>query len=330
MPVRTTVVVALFISAVIATGRAEPQARPPLSLDPIFKAYASGDVDVVTRTVRSRDSLDAIRTELFEAIERWRPQRDLDPIAATFVFEVSVVGLGYGWPDAITVLDRGRAMVQQRLTPLGTNAAEDAFEIVFHKAALGALIGLQRVEAAERYLREIEDRVSAEPGFTRSLVDPRFSLIHGIAQELRTRPGLPSPYKGTATWGRLAPADIAEANEAIRRFDIAAQYQPTAAEASVRKANQLHRLRRFDDALTTLARVDGQSADPFVIYWSWLFRGRTLAALFTRQGRHEEALNMASAARLAPADTVDPWWRYWFGDLRFLPVYVDQMRKAGR
>ena len=79
---------------------------------------------------------------------------------AAFLFEIATAGLEFGWPDAMTVLERARMVVQQRRDVPGVNARADAFEIAFHRAALSVLIGLQRSEAVEGYLLRIADRVA--------------------------------------------------------------------------------------------------------------------------------------------------------------------------
>jgi len=352
---RTACVAVLLVGTLIAGGAAEPQTRPPIALAPIYDAYAAGDVDVVQRLLRTLESLQAIRTELFETIHAVAPRVPDDPIPIAFLFEISYVGLQLGWPDAMTVLDRGRSLAQQRKANSDT---ADAIELAFHRAALSVLVGLQRSDAVEAYLQRVGDRVSPEG--RGGLVEPRFMLAHAIAQELRTRAGVASSGKGPGFQIVLTPAEVSAINLAIKRFDTAARYAPNVAEASVRKGHLLHRLGRFDDALAAFAQADGRSDDQFVNYWCALFQGRTLdalsrtsqaeaayrraaglipdaqspavalAALFMRHDRRTEALEWAETARSAPFDTVDPWWRYWFGDYRFLPDFVGALRKAVR
>ena len=360
MAMRTARVVSVLLGAVIVTGRAEPQTRPPLALAPIYEAYASGDVEVVGRMLRSLDSLQAIRTELFATMSLFAAEQADQPIPAAFLFEVATAGLEFGWPDAMTVLERGRIVAQHRRDAPGVNARSDAFELSFHRAAVSVLIGLQRSEAVESYLLRIDDRVAADPGTRERLIEPRFLLTHAMAQELRTRPVMTASARASAFPPRLTSAEVGAINAALLRFDVAARYPRNAAEAHVRKAQLLHRLGRFEDALASLASVGEETDDRYVSYWCALFRGRTLdalsrpadaeaayrlasavaphaqspavalSALFARQDRLPEALEWANAARSAPAATIDPWWRYWFGDLRFLPQLIDELRKAGR
>jgi hypothetical protein len=142
---------------------------------------------------------------------------------------------------------------------------------------------------------------------------------------------------------------------------IATTYPAVRAEASVHIGYLAIRAARPDAALAPLTTA-AESPDPYVRYLADFFAGRALEGL----GRRAEAIaafrralitmpNAPSAATLLAAqlflsDDVadreeahavlkaanaariwpDPWDRYWYGDARLWPVYMERLRQALR
>jgi hypothetical protein len=130
-------------------------------------------------------------------------------------------------------------------------------------------------------------------------------------------------------------------------------------EASVRRAFAWHRIGRHEDARAALDGLGGTIGDPAVRYWRALFLARALdalarpreaaaayraaleawpgaqtpavalAALFQRQGQAVEARRWARQAAMTSPSAIDPWWQYWSGDLRLVPDWVAELRRAG-
>jgi hypothetical protein len=130
------------------------------------------------------------------------------------------------------------------------------------------------------------------------------------------------------------------------------------AEAAIRAAFIWHRLGNQARALEAVDRGLAASRDPVVSYWGQLVRGRVLAAtnrladstaayrqaaalvpgaqtpavalaaLALVDGDRDGAEHWASTARTGTGgDARDPWWLYWFGDVRMLDALVASMRE---
>ncbi len=240
----------------------------------------------------------------------------------------------------------------------------DAFEVKVHRTALAVLVGLRRLELAASYLTTIRSRIRAEASDNqRDIVDPRISLTAAVLMDLRTAPAnLPGAHVPGRIPSLLVGKDQAMArrllDQAERAYAEAQRHPTVAAEAATRRALVLHRLGRHQAALEALDQADACPANPTVRYWTSLFRGRVLetlgrldeartayemaaaiwpgaqtpvvalAALLQRQGRVAEAIRAAEAARATPAGTINPWWQYWSGDLRFLDQWLGELRKV--
>jgi hypothetical protein len=349
--------IAGFLGVFVA-GRSSAQAPALASL---YAAYMAGDVAAVARTLPDEAAFRAIRGELFQAARAdastWTPSM------AGFLLEVVRVGYARQWLDTTLLLQATRDMVMKRPQPVGRDAAEDAFEITFHRAAVGLLSGQRTFDRAEAYLTAIASRVSATPGTAGRLVDPRLPLARALLEDMRT-----APAEGLGLEDlRLLPTQSIDArngaahfraDRAIALYVDAARDASVAAEADVRRAWLLHRLGRTTEGLARLnAPAPGDEA-PEITYWRRLFLGRmleslnrldeaatayeeaerawpqaqtpavALAALYQRTDRPADAQRWAAIARSTPDTVIDPWWQYWSGDYRMLPVWLGQLRRS--
>jgi tetratricopeptide (TPR) repeat protein len=157
-------------------------------------------------------------------------------------------------------------------------------------------------------------------------------------------------------------AQGSHAREVLARYDEAARFDDTAAEAHVRKAFFLHRIGRHREALAALdaGDADASNRDAVVGYLHRLIRGRVLEALerfdeartayeaarqtqpraqsprvalmrlLVRAGDRPGAAALASAIQTAPAGDFDPWWLYWVGDYRQYGSIVGRLREFTR
>ena len=235
-----------------------------------------------------------------------------------------------------------------RRDPPGRNPAQDDLELTWHKAAVGLVQGLSAPMLVDDLLGPLRRRIVATPPVPARdvLVDPWIVLADAIALEQRA---FADP--------RTLPS---EGPRAIRRFDDAAAFTGTRAEAIVRTSWLLVRLGQHANALAALEGLRDPIDDRSVRCWSALVRGRALegldraeaatrayedalvvaphsqsalaalTALEIRRGRPDVAVRRAAEARQAPSSTVDPWLQYGSADYRFFRERVERLRTAGR
>ena len=350
--------------AVVWAAASEPDqaTRTPTPFRRMFDAYAAGDYDVVRRTLKTEQDLSAMIDDYRAALvvgKGWPRELAWRRVLPAFGLEIAAVAAQHRWPGTGDLLNNAGRLVARRPDRIGDTPRDDAFEILVHRAAVALAQGVRM--SYEEYARLYEDRISADPPRSgRRLVDPRFLLSHAIAAEQRA-----AQVDGLARF--IAPRnrprqmeDGTHFREAARRYRVAARYEVNASEASVRLAWVLHRLGQFAEGLAALENFEAQTADGEVIYLGRLFRGQLLTSL----GRIEDAarayehalaawpraqspavalsvlhllnerrdlsLQWAIVVRTQEAGTVDPWWRYPFGEGRFFEARLAEVRQAIR
>ena len=130
------------------------------------------------------------------------------------------------------------------------------------------------------------------------------------------------------------------------------------AEAHLRLGSAYLRLARPEEALEEFRQVESSTSDPFLIYLTRYFRGRTLEAagdgpaaiqayrgalqavpraesaafalaalLFTRDAR-DEAFALVESVLSTRPPAPDPWRLYGVGDFRFWPTLIARLREG--
>ncbi|HUF23406.1 MAG TPA: hypothetical protein VMN81_04695 [Vicinamibacterales bacterium] len=197
-------------------------------------------------------------------------------------------------------------------------------------------------------------REFADYALTRFPNEPRFLLAQAFAVD-QTR-------AFAETSGRNGAGQASHVRDVTARYDAAARFPETAAEARVRKAFFLHRIGRHAEALAELEGADGRTADRDVTigYLRRLIRGRVLEGLgrfgearaayesarsvlpdaqspavalmrlHVRSGDRPAADALAAAIETAPKHAFDPWWVYWLGDARQYGAIVARLREETR
>jgi tetratricopeptide (TPR) repeat protein len=312
---------------------------PKAPFDRLFRAYAAGDRDVVRRTLRTGLDVRALRAPMGEKkLRAWLGP--WDRTKAAFLLELADAEAELS-AQHMTTIATGRLYVMSRPTPLGQNAADDAFEAAWHRMALGLLQNGIYPQPQAVYLDTLERRYASAPASVTPRLDPRVALERGIADEQRC-----------ALTGNTPDC----LRSVIARYAAAALVPDTADEANVRSAWAQYQLKNYGLALQTIDRAC-PTDDRDLTYWLHLFRGRILEglgrladaepeyrlALDARPGapsagvalamslfklsRPDEAVNAARAVRLTSGDeVVDPWWTYLRGDARFVPEWRVDLR----
>jgi tetratricopeptide (TPR) repeat protein len=192
--------------------RAEQRIPPKTPFDQLYKDYASGDFDVITRTLTSPRSLAVLQApqdsgKLRKWLGKW------DRAKAVFLLEFAGAQAQYAPGAAITALSEGRLFVISRPTPLGQSAEEDAFELAWHKGAMAMLEDRVFVTTQELYLDTLQRRYASVAGGPPTggpgakppdqiRIDSRFALERGVSQEQRC-------------WNDLSQATTTSASSAI-------------------------------------------------------------------------------------------------------------------
>ena len=234
---------------------------PKAPFDRLYRDYAAGDRDVVTRTLRTgRDIHDLQPPRDDKKLSNWLGP--WDRMRAAFLLELADAESELSAHQMIAI-STGRAYVMSRPTPLGQNAEDDAFEAAWHRMALGLLQRGSYAQIQVVYLDTIERRYASVPVSLAPRLDPRFALTRGIAYEQRC-----------ALTG-LAPDCL---HEVVHQYAAAALVEETADEANIRSAWAHYQLKNYPLALETIDRACPID-DPDLMYWMHLFRGRILEAL---------------------------------------------------
>jgi len=330
---------ALVVGAPVGGGLRAQVAAPKASFDRLYRDYAAGDRGIVRRSVQTGGDVRALQPPMdAKKLQKWLGPWDRTKAAFLLEFADAETELS---AHLLTAVSAGRLYVMDRPRPLGQDAAEDAFETAWHKAAIALLQERINPQAQDAYLDVLERRYLSGASPRPPRLDPRFALDRGIAQEQR------------CALAGSPPASCLR--EVVRRYAVAAAAPETAAEANVRAAWALFQLRSYADALQTVDRAC-PTDDRDVTYWTHLFRGRILEALdrtadaereyraaldirpfaqsaavavamtLFKLNRPDEAVAAARAARQQPPDFVDPWWIYLRGDARFIPQWRTELR----
>ena len=326
---------------------------PLAAFNALYREYAAGDYGVVARRIQSGRDFQALQPPATDArLGKWLGK--WNPTKAAFVLELAdAERLSAAW-HSLALISAGRLYVISRPTPLGQNSADDAFELAWHHTAVALLAEQMLCSAENVYLDTLQRRYASTPVEPHSPLDPRFVLDRGIAQEQRCwlNRDAPDPNPADFSTTEVSRADCLK--EAIRRFTAAAAVSPVAVEARTRMAWAQFQLGALEDALGTIEQA-GQTTDSDLTYWTQLFRGRILDALnrpdaetafraalearpsaqsatiglaltLYKQGRVDDAKQIAGVAKRQPPETSDPWWTYLGGDARFYPRWRAELR----
>lgn len=313
----------------------EPEASPvPSALQAIVAAYGAADYARLGTLTNGLDPAVVIG-EFRKSGNPWpaNPTRE-----SALVVELAEWGLHSrrrGAREAARDLLRDHQKLVRH--PLGP----DPFERYWLWAVLASLQGVKDIGLADEFVDYALTRFPDEPRF---LFARAFSLDQSRA------------------FDDERAAQGSHARKVLDRYDEAARFDDTAAEARLRKAFFLHRIERHADALAALDAIDAAAADRDVVvgYLHRLIRGRVLEALerfdeartayewarqaipraqsprvalmrlLIRAGDRPGAAALAAAIETAPADDFDPWWVYWIGDYRQFGTIVGRLREFTR
>jgi tetratricopeptide (TPR) repeat protein len=350
----------LFLMPAILVPAAAPDQQ---GLDRMLAAYASGDHEVVTRTLaRSRDfqKHDLLLNE--RHLEKWLGAWDRTKAAmlAEIVDRASIIALAYGR----VVLAVGQRYVLNRPSPPGASPADDAIERRWHLIAVGSLQRRSLADPTGRYLEALQARRHLPE--SAAVWDPRLDLGGAIGQEQRCRllhatarhDRVLAELEGAAatpTAERQAAIECVRA--ALSLFEKAAVNADTRDEALTRAGFALLQLGRNEEAQKAPEDAN-PGADRTLAYWRALFRGRVadalgadmdserayrealanfpdahsasvgLALALFRLRRDDDAEAAAGAVRKRSITAVDPWDSYLAGEARFVERWIGEMRGA--
>jgi tetratricopeptide (TPR) repeat protein len=330
----------------------------------LFKAYESGDYDAVARAMPTRRQGSALADDVARARAAWR--KNWRRIHAVFLLDIALVAFRQQSPDRVEILNEARAFLIARPGFPGEFREDDAFEVLWHRAALGILQGSLDGGMIDQYLAQVGDRVGATPlraGQPR-LVDERLALVAAMAAELAIVPGAVRvrtiTLPGASSQMTRIGASQMEITAALARIDEAAAFDVNRDEAAVRRANVLVRTNRPAEAVAALDQHKGPLKDKLVQYWRELVRGRALdlidepdgaaqaytdaktlapaaqspllamSVLRFRQGQLAEARQFTDLVKALPADADDPWGLYWYGDSRFVGDLMKAIRELAK
>jgi tetratricopeptide (TPR) repeat protein len=263
------------------------------------------------------------------------------------------------WPGVQNLLDAARRDLGRRPGDPGPDAAADQFERTFHRVAVATLVSGGSLDEAEAYLTAVLGRRGREepdnggPPATTGLLFARAWLDEARTEPARDytsgRIGLPSLMTPSAL-----TRDTLE--RAAAGYARAVAHPELAGEARVRRAFVLHRLGRQAEALASLP--EAIAGDAILEYWRLMIGGRiheaagqlgdardhysaaatawpaaqsaaiALTSILARNNQPAEAERWAAAARQRVDPAGDPWWTYWAGDRRWLPVWLAELRSA--
>ena len=329
------------------------------ALEDAISAYSAGDDDAVDRWMSMAHLSPRVHYTRFEAAmvraAPWSRAR------AAFVLEVAVRnGIGESQLSLI-----GRSMVIARSTALGTDPADDQFEILLHHVTIGLLQERMNVKPLDDYVNEVRSKF--DDARRRGVaLETRIPLARAFTSALLccwTRSGvLIRTFRGLSR-ARVTLAD------ALAQFEEAAREPALRAAALIRGAKLLVDNDRGTDALAWLERVPDHS-DPVLRYVHHWTHARLLdnvdrpadaaaayrralavaprsqaaaiglAAALQRAGRGEESAKAAAAARtmhvvISPAESDtralgDVMPTFDRGDNRFVQQWLAEVRRLRR
>lgn len=353
----------VLLCAVLLAGSpiaaARQAAQSSITPERLYATYLAGDYTAIPRALKTIHDWAALRDRMDRQIGAWKTGDRLAlrqgekwfPSHAAFVLEVGLNVFDLNQREGFDLIASTRELLTLRAPP-GVNPEDDALEVAVHRAVVAVLSAVPGV--AYVYLNDIEGRVRRLEQTTggHELI-ARLKLARAVIPEIRTRP-LAADTSGTVGADDAVRGSL---REALSSLDGLKAFPELAAEVDVRRGLIWHRLGDQDRALEAIDRA-AASTDPVVRYWSSLFRGRVLealhrpaeavtayegaaafspaaqaplvalAALELTEGHRDSALRWAAAARTTPNQTSDPWWQYWYGDLRFLSDLLLKLRQA--
>jgi tetratricopeptide (TPR) repeat protein len=363
-----TRLVVFIVATMAATAVASPPERPEFQRQPdqmdgdaLLAAYAaSDDVDqLLARAFPTVERFDKFGQDFRNRVLRKWETRERRPIQAAFMLDVAVAALNRRYPYLfwLDFVDLGRKFLIARTDPPGADPAYDAFEIAWHKTTVALLEGRRRPDfVQDNGVAPLKNRMApappapADPAAPRRapvLVDPWIAVARGFMEE-----GFAIDRPDTLeTRGRAA----------LEHYGEARRYDATRAEATLRSAWLLIRMKRADEALALLDGFDDRWTDDGVfLYWRRLFHGRALELLNRpdeairafedalrivptaqsprvammsvemKRNHRDDAHAIAAQVRTAFDPVVDPWWTYAHGDLRFFPDRLKALRAMSR
>jgi hypothetical protein len=298
---------AVTCGVAIVSGQSGAAAGSPA--DRLFAAYAAGDYEIVARTLTQPRDFQALHLTDPHAVARWLGA--WQPRKATFLVELATVTTSVAPAQTWSLLSAGQRYVTGRPNRPGASSAEDAYERLWHRTALGLLQRSSLASFEEQYLDALRARRPGPPH--PSLADERLLLAYAIAAEQRCWNERPSLSRAgaaaddvTHASGSAMTIDVSKASIALERArhrtclsDAAARFDAAAireaqAEARVRGAWTRFQLGQLPEALRTIDAVD-TGDDRELAYWASLFRGRIDDAL----GRYADAERAYRAALAA-------------------------------
>ena len=312
------------------TPPAAPSRRVvPANVQALADAF-DRDVETFQRQLAATQDLAGLIREFRSSDNPWpnAPRR-----TAVFALELSIAGLrssnGYA-------RDEGGRLLAEYSVRVRQPEAADPFECAWLWTQVAALEGMFMADNAMLFVPRAVERCPA---------NGRLHLAHALISEQQWLRG---------TVGAEAEAQIVE------RYQQASKFPDTAAEARMRGAWFLLRIRKLDEALALLDTPGAPTTDPYVQYLTHLARGQVLRArgqsdeaakayraalatwpgaqsaqvalmtLLLNRGERQEAASLAEAAETAPANQFDPWWTYWLGDYRVYPAIVAKLREMAQ
>ncbi|HUL71809.1 MAG TPA: hypothetical protein VLT86_01830 [Vicinamibacterales bacterium] len=297
---------------------AAPRAQDTVAgtpFDQLYQQYASGDFTVVARKIRTISDLNALNPPAPLVLRKWLGT--WSRAKAAYIIELAAMMSDLSSRAALVTIGEGRLYVTTRPVPLGASPGDDAFELVWHKAALGVLEGTMEFSTEELYLDTLQRRYAPRRDAPQVWLDPRFVLARAVAMEQacwNTTDAVSQIYQpapavsGTSVISQApvsTPSAVAGAprakthkeclSEAVRRFATASAAPAVASEAYTRMAWLQFQLGQVADGLKTIERA-GPTDDQELTYWMNLFRGRLLNAA-NRDQDAEAAYRAAITAR---------------------------------
>lgn len=347
---------AVAVWLLLGTALAAQRRADRMMADELFDTYRTQGPRVVSDAVASMSPrFERFRRD-FETrvLPEWQ-RGPHEPLRAMFMLDIAIAtgGRRHDYPEWENFITLGSAFLSGRSEPPGTNAAADAFEILWHQTAVAFLDGLQDPFLRDRIgVQSMAGRmaaVAAPDGAPPLLVAPWVEVARGTSLELISidRP------EGLDVLGP----------EALKHYRQAAAAGSggTRAEATLRSARLLTRLKRPAEAMATLADFDDAwTSDVTYRYWQRLLRGQALEALDrpdeavlayedalqiapsaeaprialvavqVKRHRQTEAAAQLAAIEATPDPVVDPWWSYRDGDARFFHARLDALREMSR
>ena len=306
--------------------------------------------------------LAALEQVLTDASEPWSRVRASFPLAIAFAASSAAADRG-----AISGLLRlGQRVLASRPTPVGADAVDDRFEILWHQTAIAMLQGV-RVTLTSEYMTAVDARFppaisNGKPHQTRfpltraMLADAQccVEVVEGMTRRLTYDAS--GRVVGYEMESRNPTATVPTLAQALALYELAAEQPALRADALVRGAFMLYRMEQREKAHEWLQRVPDITDDPTLRFARHLIGGRVadallktdesvrdyqvaydispnsqfagigLAAALLRSGRAEEGVSVAAAVRAAPIDPKDPWGDFHRLDARFAPKWMAEIR----